>query len=252
MATVHPTSAPTSAGCCAFARAASSGRSPPPRPGRSRARRPPSRMRGSRPGGARAWRILRSGYQALKRLSDAVYYSSPEIYPLIGYPGPPSVPQPPEVARRVDRPDRLDQLDRPVAPAASSPAPSSPTRRRSRSTTSSSAAALAGARPPQSWPPPAPRVVVLEEGGHYTRRDFNMQESWAYPALYQEHGNRATDDLSILILQGRSVGGGTTVNWTSSFRTPERTLAPLGGPSRRARARRGHAGAALRRGRDAA
>ncbi|HEX3904805.1 MAG TPA: GMC family oxidoreductase [Polyangia bacterium] len=69
------------------------------------------------------------------------------------------------------------------------------------------------------------RVVVLEEGGHYTRRDFNMQESWAYPALYQEHGNRATDDLAILILQGRSVGGGTTVNWTSSFRTPERTLA---------------------------
>ena len=48
-----------------------------------------------------AWRrsrlaILRSGYQALKRLADAVYYSSPEIYPLIGYPGPPSVPQPPE------------------------------------------------------------------------------------------------------------------------------------------------------------
>ncbi len=69
------------------------------------------------------------------------------------------------------------------------------------------------------------KVAVLEEGGHYTRRDFNMQESWAYPALYQEHGNRATDDLAIMILQGRNVGGGTTVNWTSSFRTPERTLA---------------------------
>jgi choline dehydrogenase-like flavoprotein len=68
------------------------------------------------------------------------------------------------------------------------------------------------------------KVAVLEEGGHYTRRDFNMQESWAYPALYQDHGNRATDDLAIMILQGRSVGGGTTVNWTSSFRTPERTL----------------------------
>ncbi|HEY2898991.1 MAG TPA: GMC family oxidoreductase N-terminal domain-containing protein, partial [Polyangia bacterium] len=68
------------------------------------------------------------------------------------------------------------------------------------------------------------QVVVLEEGGHYTRKDFNLQESWAYPALYQEHGNRATKDLSIIILQGRSVGGGTTVNWTSSFRTPERTL----------------------------
>jgi choline dehydrogenase-like flavoprotein len=69
------------------------------------------------------------------------------------------------------------------------------------------------------------KVAVLEEGGHYTRRDFNMQEGWAYPALYQEHGNRATDDLAIVVLQGRSVGGGTTVNWTSSFRTPESTLA---------------------------
>jgi choline dehydrogenase-like flavoprotein len=69
------------------------------------------------------------------------------------------------------------------------------------------------------------RVIVLEEGGHYTRTDFNMQESWAYPTLFQEQGNRATDDLSIMILQGRAVGGGTTVNWTSSFRTPEKTLA---------------------------
>jgi choline dehydrogenase-like flavoprotein len=68
------------------------------------------------------------------------------------------------------------------------------------------------------------KVVVVEEGGHYTRKDFNMQESWAYPALYQEQGNRATDDLAIIILQGRNVGGGTTINWTSSFRTPERTL----------------------------
>ncbi|MES1204773.1 MAG: GMC family oxidoreductase [Pseudomonadota bacterium] len=73
------------------------------------------------------------------------------------------------------------------------------------------------------------RVVIVEEGGHFTRQDFNMQESWAYPALYQDHGNRATDDLSIMILQGRAVGGGTTVNWTSSFRTPEKTLARWAG-----------------------
>jgi len=68
------------------------------------------------------------------------------------------------------------------------------------------------------------KVAVIEEGGHYTKRDFNMQEAWAYPALYQEHGNRTTDDLAIMILQGRNVGGGTTVNWTSSFRTPAATL----------------------------
>jgi choline dehydrogenase-like flavoprotein len=68
------------------------------------------------------------------------------------------------------------------------------------------------------------KVAVVEEGGHYTRSDFNMQEAWAYPALYQDHGNRATDDLAIMILQGRNVGGGTTINWTSSFRTPAATL----------------------------
>jgi choline dehydrogenase-like flavoprotein len=68
------------------------------------------------------------------------------------------------------------------------------------------------------------KVILLEEGGHYTKKDFNLQESWAYPHLYQDGGNRTTDDLGILILQGRSVGGGTTVNWTSSFRPPEATL----------------------------
>jgi hypothetical protein len=47
-----------------------------------------------------AWRdsrvaVLRSGYQALKRLAHATYYSSPEVYALVGYPGPPVVPQVP-------------------------------------------------------------------------------------------------------------------------------------------------------------
>ncbi|BDG10323.1 GMC family oxidoreductase [Anaeromyxobacter paludicola] len=68
------------------------------------------------------------------------------------------------------------------------------------------------------------RVVLLEEGGLYTRNDFDMQEATAYPRLYQEKGQRATADLSITVLQGRCVGGGTTVNWTTSFRTPERVL----------------------------
>ncbi len=68
------------------------------------------------------------------------------------------------------------------------------------------------------------RVVLLEEGGLYTRDDFDMQEATAYPRLYQEAGQRATADLAIAVLQGRCVGGGTTVNWTTSFRTPDRVL----------------------------
>ncbi len=68
------------------------------------------------------------------------------------------------------------------------------------------------------------RVVVLEEGGYFTRADFNMQEGKMYPLLYQDRGGRATSDQSIVILQGRAVGGSTVVNWTTCFRTPETTL----------------------------
>lgn len=67
-------------------------------------------------------------------------------------------------------------------------------------------------------------VVILEEGGHHTSRDFDLQEGTAYPMLYQERGMRATADLAITIMQGRAVGGSTTVNWTTCFRTPERIL----------------------------
>jgi choline dehydrogenase-like flavoprotein len=67
-------------------------------------------------------------------------------------------------------------------------------------------------------------VVMLEAGPYRTRTDFTMLERDTTPTLYQDRGARATDDLAVSILQGRSVGGGTTVNWTSCFRTPERVL----------------------------
>ena len=68
-------------------------------------------------------------------------------------------------------------------------------------------------------------VVLLEEGPLKSSSDFRMREADAYPQLYQESAGRRTKDKAITILQGRCVGGGTTVNWTSSFRTPETTLA---------------------------
>lgn len=67
-------------------------------------------------------------------------------------------------------------------------------------------------------------VIMLEEGGYHTRREFDMTEARAFPSLYQDLGNRTTDDQAITMLQGRSVGGSTTVNWCSSFRTPDRIL----------------------------
>ena len=68
------------------------------------------------------------------------------------------------------------------------------------------------------------RVVVLEEGPWHKPSDSTLLERDAYPRLYQEKGQRATDDLSISILQGRAIGGSTAVNWTTSFRTPDRVL----------------------------
>lgn len=68
-------------------------------------------------------------------------------------------------------------------------------------------------------------VVLIEEGPLRSSSDFHMLERQAYPQLYQESAGRRTKDKGITILQGRSVGGSTTVNWTSSFRTPSETLA---------------------------
>ncbi|MGC1818538.1 MAG: GMC family oxidoreductase [Casimicrobiaceae bacterium] len=68
-------------------------------------------------------------------------------------------------------------------------------------------------------------VLMIEEGPLKSSSDFHMLENEAYRDLYQESAARKTADKAINILQGRCVGGGTTVNWTSSFRTPEPTLA---------------------------
>lgn len=68
-------------------------------------------------------------------------------------------------------------------------------------------------------------VVIVEEGPLKSSSDFRQLESEAYPTLYQESLARKTADKAINILQGRCVGGSTTVNWTSSFRTPPATLA---------------------------
>src|SRR6185503_16539348 len=62
--------------------------------------------------------------------------------------------------------------------------------------------------------------VVLEQGGHYTKEDFTQREDEMMPLLYEDLGQRATVDGSIVILQGRNVGGSTVHNLCYCFRTP--------------------------------
>jgi choline dehydrogenase-like flavoprotein len=67
-------------------------------------------------------------------------------------------------------------------------------------------------------------VILLEEGGYYQAEDFNQREDEIYTKMYQHRGGLATDDLSFVILQGKTVGGSSTVNWTTTLRTPRFVL----------------------------
>lgn len=69
------------------------------------------------------------------------------------------------------------------------------------------------------------KVVMVEEGGYHTAKTFSMNEGKSMPMLYQEAGAQRTKDKGIVVLQGRCVGGGTTVNWTTCLKPPAQTLA---------------------------
>jgi len=68
------------------------------------------------------------------------------------------------------------------------------------------------------------KVVVLEEGGFYTKEDFDQLERDMLPKLYKQGTGQATADGFVSVLQGRCVGGTTVVNYLCCFRTPGRVL----------------------------
>jgi choline dehydrogenase-like flavoprotein len=67
-------------------------------------------------------------------------------------------------------------------------------------------------------------VVLLEQGGYYTKNDFTQREDEMMPLLYEDMGQRATVDQTVMILQGRNIGGSTVHNLCYCFRTPEPIL----------------------------
>lgn len=68
-------------------------------------------------------------------------------------------------------------------------------------------------------------VVVLEQGHHWTSRDFTQREEEMLPRLFEEAGMRQTADGGVIVLQGRNVGGSTVHNLCYAFRTPPAILA---------------------------
>ena len=67
-------------------------------------------------------------------------------------------------------------------------------------------------------------VVVLEAGGYWSERDFDGAERTGLRRLYRGGGASATDDQGVGLIAGACLGGGTVVNYSTSFRTPDEVL----------------------------
>ncbi|MFN2593491.1 MAG: GMC family oxidoreductase N-terminal domain-containing protein [Actinomycetota bacterium] len=67
-------------------------------------------------------------------------------------------------------------------------------------------------------------VVVLEKGNYYGPRDFTHLEPEATRNMYLYGMTLATSDLGCRIIAGSTLGGGTVVNYTTSFKTPPHVL----------------------------
>ena len=64
-------------------------------------------------------------------------------------------------------------------------------------------------------------VIVLEAENYYDDADFDGAELAGFQRLYSEGGFAATQDHSVGLLAGECLGGGTVVNYCTSFRTPD-------------------------------
>ncbi len=68
-------------------------------------------------------------------------------------------------------------------------------------------------------------VIVLEEGGYYTREDFDFRPARAFMRFYREAGQTITLGLPVVLLpQGKTVGGTTTINSGTCLRIHRHVL----------------------------
>ena len=150
---------------------------------------------------------VRSGYQALKRLSTFLFYSvlpdgrTNPAWPGIGY----RVPAPARAtsALRLTRVTAPTTLEADVCVVGSGAGGGV------------AAARLAAA---------GKTVVVLEAGPPDQSEDYDQREIVGMQRLYLEQGTTASRDLGVAMLAGSGIGGGTSINWQTSLRTPEYIL----------------------------
>jgi long-chain-alcohol oxidase len=167
----------------------------------------------------RGWRdspapLMRTGFQALRKAALAFAYMLPGRWEEIGYPGPLGAhADAPGPGLEPMEPTGALELECDVCVVGSGAGGGV------------AAAVLAAA---------GLDVVVLEAGGYWSERDFDGAERTGLRRLYRGGGASATDDQGVGLIAGACLGGGTVVNYSTSFRTPEDVLAEwegLGFPS---------------------
>lgn len=182
---------------------------------------------------------LRSALQAFRRLALAVHYSDPAVTAAIGHAGPLHTRVPEVTWEGPLSADSSAPLDGPVAigatdlrPTIRPAAPPIGVRRGVEASRDEHRTAdvvvigtgAGGAVAAERLARAGFEVVILEDGGLYQAADFTEQEAPLAEQLYADAAMRATDDLAVQLLQGRAVGGSTTINWMIMLRTPEFVL----------------------------
>lgn len=67
-------------------------------------------------------------------------------------------------------------------------------------------------------------VIVVEKGPYVKESENGLRETEVIGNAYERHGALTTLDGAMTIFAGSCLGGGTTINWSGSFRTPDYIL----------------------------
>jgi long-chain-alcohol oxidase len=159
----------------------------------------------------RAWAhssiaVKRAGFQALKRLCHVAHFCWPAAggthpaWRAVGYPGP--LPQPASASDAVPAMTLVcdTSLDCDAVIVGSG----------------AGGGVAAGVLAENGWD-----VVVLEKGGNPSSGDLSQVEGDMLNSLYLDRGMLMTQSGSLPILAGSCLGGGTAINWTTSFALPD-------------------------------
>jgi len=65
--------------------------------------------------------------------------------------------------------------------------------------------------------------VGIFDKGNYSNGETN-NETFGYHNFYETHAIQQTRGYNVLLLAGSGIGGGTSINWTTSLRTPDNIL----------------------------